>query len=103
MPIYKVWITTHIERSLYVDAEDKRTAEAATWEYLNDSVAFWPTLPMPWEYADAEDHIDADQSRTHDDMAPGDIRAVVRDGGDIGYVSLDESGGNGAPAGLASK
>jgi hypothetical protein len=34
MPMYKVWITTHIERSLYVDAEDDRTAEWATWRVL---------------------------------------------------------------------
>ncbi len=77
MPIYKVWITTYIERSLYVDAEDKRTAEWATWEYLNDSAAFWPPLPAPWDYADAEDYIDADNSGAHDDMTPGDIRALL--------------------------
>ena len=90
MPIYRVWVTTHIERSLYVDAEDARTAEWATAEYLSDSASFWPTLAMPWEYADAEDYIDADKAGPHDDMAPGDIRAVVAEGGDIGYVSVAE-------------
>lgn len=91
MPIYRVWVTTHIERPLYVDAEDKRIAEWATWEYLNDSVAFWPALPMPWEYADAEDHIDADESRSHDDMAPGDIRGVLAESGAIGWARVVES------------
>ncbi len=85
MPIYKVWITTHIERSLYVDAEDKPTAECATWEYLNESAAFWPALPMPWEYADAEDYVDAVDSGPHDHMAPGDIRAVLAESGDVSY------------------
>lgn len=90
MPIYKVWITTHMERSLYVDAEDARTAEEATFEYLSDSATFWPTLPMPWDYADAEDHIDADESGPHDDMAPGDIRAVLTEDGDVGYSIVED-------------
>jgi hypothetical protein len=90
MPIYKVWITTHIERSLYVDAVDDRTAEWATWEYLNNSAAFWPALPMPWEYADAEDYVDADESGPHDNMAPVDIRAVHTEGGDVGYTIVEE-------------
>jgi hypothetical protein len=88
MPIYRVWVTTYIERSLYVDAKDKRTAESATSEYLSDSAAFWATLPAPWEYADAEDYIEADESRQHDDMAPGDIRAVLTESGDVGYASV---------------
>src|SRR6266542_714041 len=90
MSIYRVWVTTHIERRLYVDAEDERTAEAATWEYLNDSVAFWPALPTPWEYADAEDYVDAAESGPHDYMAPGDIRAVVMEDGDVRYMSVAE-------------
>jgi hypothetical protein len=90
MTIYRVWVTTHIERSLYVDAEHARAAKSATWEYLNDSVAFWPALPMPWEYADAEDYIDADGSRSHDDMTRGDIRAVPAESGDVGYVNVGE-------------
>jgi hypothetical protein len=88
MTIYRVWVTTHIERSLYVDAEDARTAEWATSEYLSDSATFWPTLPAPWEYADAEDYVIADVSASHDDMAPGDIRGVLAESGDVGYVSI---------------
>jgi hypothetical protein len=91
MPIYKVWITTHIERSLYVDAEDARAAEEATYEYLGDAASFWPALPMPWNYADAEDYIDADESGPHDAIAPGDIRAALTEGGDVAYVSVAES------------
>ena len=60
MPIYRVWVTTHIERSLYVDAEDPRTAEEAVSEYLWDSTMFWPALPAPWEYTDAEDDVGAE-------------------------------------------
>jgi hypothetical protein len=67
MPIYRVWVTTHIERPLYVDAKDARTAERATSEYLSDWT-FWPALPMPWEYAHAEDYVDADNWGPHDDM-----------------------------------
>jgi hypothetical protein len=84
MPVYKVWITTHIERHLYVGAEDPRTAEEATCEYLSDSAAFWPVLPTPWDYADAEDYIAANESGPHDDLAPIDIRAVATGNGDIG-------------------
>jgi hypothetical protein len=91
MPIYRVWVTTHVERPLYVDAEDERRAEVATFEYLSDSATFWPTLPTPWEYADAEDYVDADKSGPHDDMAPGDIRALLAEDGDIGYVIVAES------------
>jgi hypothetical protein len=91
MPTYRVWVTTHIERSLHVDAEDEQTAKWATAGYLSNSVSFWPTLPAPWEYADAEDYIDADNSGPHDDMAPGDIRAVVGEGGDVGFVGVAES------------
>jgi hypothetical protein len=87
MPIYRVWVTTHIERSLYVDAEDARTAEWVMSEYLSDSAAFWPTLPAPWEYADAEDHVIADESASHDDTAPGDVRGVLAESGDVSYVS----------------
>ena len=90
MAIHRVWVTTHIERPLYVDAEDGQTAESAAWEYLNDSASFWPALPAPWEYTDAEDYINADESRSHDEMAPGDIRAVLAESGDVGYVSVAE-------------
>jgi hypothetical protein len=89
MPIYKVWVTTHVERSLYVDAKDEGTAEWATWAYLQDWAAFWPILPMPWEYADAEDYIDADESGPHDGMAPVDIRAVLTEDGDVGYAFVE--------------
>jgi hypothetical protein len=91
MPIFRVWVTTHIERRLYVDAEDERTAEAATWAYLNDSTAFWPALPAPWEYSDAEDYIDADGWRPRDEMAPGDVRAVATENGDVGWESVAET------------
>jgi hypothetical protein len=95
MTIYRVWVTTHIERSLYVDAIDARTAERAASEYLSDSATFWPTLPAPWEYADAEDYIDADESsqRSHEDTAPGDIGAVAAEGGDVAYVSAESEAG----------
>jgi hypothetical protein len=89
MPIYRVWVTTHIERPLYVDAEGERTAEWATSEYLSDSATFWPVLPAPWVYADAQDYINADE-RPHDDMAPGDIRAAIAENGDIGYLTVAE-------------
>jgi hypothetical protein len=91
MPTYRVWITTHIERPLYVDAEDDRTAEWATSEYLSDSAMFWPSLPASWECADTEDYIFADESGLHADMTPGDIRAVIGEGGDIGYVSFEKA------------
>ncbi|SRR6266511_3899034 len=91
MSIYRVWITTHIERPLYVDAEDGPTAEAAAWEYLSDSATFWPTLATPWDYADAEDYIDADESRSHDDMAPGEIRAILTKSGEVGYSVVGKS------------
>ena len=85
MPTYRIWITTHIERPLYVDAEDARTAEAAAWEYVSDAAGFWPALPMPWEYAETEDYIDADDSRPTGDMNPVEIRAVVTESGDVSY------------------
>jgi len=44
---------------------------------------------MPWEYADAEDYIDADESGPHDDMAPVDIRAVLTEAGDVGYAIVE--------------
>jgi hypothetical protein len=90
MPIYRVWVTTHIERPLYVDAEDHRAAECATWEYLSDFAGFWPTLPAPWEYADAEDYIDAYTSRHHEGMAPGDIKALVDQSGEVSYTIVGE-------------
>jgi len=91
MPIYKVWITTHIERPLYVDAEDARSAEEATFEYLSDAATFWPALRMPWEYADAEDYVDTDASRPRGNMAPADIKAVPKENGDVGYTIVEES------------
>jgi hypothetical protein len=91
MTIYRVWVTTHIERPLYVDAEDARTAEWATSEYLSDSAAFWPPLPTPWDYADADDYIDADESRLHDDIARADVKAVLAENGDVGYVSVERT------------
>ena len=92
MSIYRVWVTTHIERWLYVDAEDEHTAEEATWEYLHDSTSFWPALPAPWEYADAEDYIATDEWGPRDDMAPGDIRAVATESGAVGWESVAGTG-----------